>query len=403
MRRSLKELLDAIGLQKYPKAWDALYPVYMDMFEKEGPFFLDESYIKETEDDIHCLLSRLDYAIEAGKQVQKNSDLSAFAYLLYASMCDREMYDTYRAEIVLPETDDPALQFAFDAVSIFPLLPHLRKGCEKLRKRGLPEEIIYATMRNLEESILVFENRFERSGLNLTYFNWLLHYVDADILTIGRLQFEMKKSFAAFAKVYECNGEYTILMHDVMLHRSGYLLGAYGMEYSDGAYYASVTETDTYIEGYASLKTGFASHEKVRLSKSEWKLVLEKGDPVICVHIPGRTPLLQKACEESFHKAKEILATYYPDFCYKKFVCFSWLMDPQLLQYLKPTSNMALFQSCFSALPTKSQGKAVFTFLFQKPFHALEDLPEDTSLRRGVKQLYLNGGCIYELCGIFRS
>ena len=44
-------------------------------------------------------------------------------------------------------------------------------------------------------------------------------------------------------------------------------------------------------------------------------------------------------------------------------------------------------------------GSAVFSFVFVRKPENLQDLPEDTSLQRKLKKLYLDGDCIHTYSG----
>jgi len=179
--KSLVDLLNSIGITRYPDEWNTLYPEFMKEYKAEGAFFLDPSYIIKTENKIHCLCSCLQTALDASKEIRKKPDLVAYSYVLYAAMKNRELFNSYRGKVMMPQTDDPNLSFAFEMLGVFPLIPHCVTGYEKLRAKGLPENVIRASVRNLEEEILVFEKNNGRKGINNVLFNWQQHYIDADI------------------------------------------------------------------------------------------------------------------------------------------------------------------------------------------------------------------------------
>ena len=99
---------------------------------------------------------------------------------------------------------------------------------------------------------------------------------------------------------------------------------------------------------------------------------------------------------------QDILKTYYPDYKYKIFACeHSWLMEPLLADFLSENSNILAFQSKYTLYQNNASGTAVYDFLFFEPHTTpIEQLPEDTSLRRAVKKHYINGGRILEQGGL---
>ena len=166
---------------------------------------------------------------------------------------------------------------------------------------------------------------------------------------------------------------------------------------------ATITETDSSYEGYPLNERGFVVNNIVSLSKNEWDKVLSPGDPVISVHIPATGSLSPEKIDESLQAATHFFRTYYPDYEYKAFVCYSWLMDPQLVDLLGPDSNISKFNMRFQKVTGKSNGNNVFNFVFLKPDmnFSLEELPENTRLEKALKKHYLDGKAIYGMAGYF--
>ncbi|TCC52760.1 hypothetical protein E0H75_03135 [Kribbella capetownensis] len=72
---------------------------------------------------------------------------------------------------------------------------------------------------------------------------------------------------------------------------------------------------------------------------------------VLMMHIPPIGPLDAQASERSVATAAESFARWYPEEPLTAFVCTSWLLDPQLAEYLRPDSNIIRFQRRFNLLP----------------------------------------------------
>ena len=122
---------------------------------------------------------------------------------------------------------------------------------------------------------------------------------------------------------------------------------------------------------------------------------------MLAVHIPAKGALTRESCEESYAKAIEIFKKHYPERDFKAFRCHSWMMAPELADILKPGSNLLEFQRPYKKYPSHTKGEDVLNFVFKMKFTSYEDLPEDTSLQRALKKIYLSGGYLYEYCGIF--
>ena len=131
--------------------------------------------------------------------------------------------------------------------------------------------------------------------------------------------------------------------------------------------------------------------------------MLGKGDAVLSVHIPVEGDFSKAACLESYRRARAVFARFFPELDVKGFVCYSWMMSPELKDYMKPGSRVLDFASQYIRFPIHTEGEDVLNFVFYLKFKSYEDLPEDTSLQRGLKKLYLEGGRLYEYGGIFAA
>ena len=180
-------------------------------------------------------------------------------------------------------------------------------------------------------------------------------------------------------------------------------LGARYFEDEEGSWQADVVETDTYWEGYPFDEKGRVKKELVRLDKSEWELVLQKGDTVAQLHIPASGKLDMASVEDSLQQMREFLATYYPDYKYKAFACASWLLNPVLADLIGEDTNIVRFGRLFRPLTMKIHGTGVFYFVFKRPNNNfnLADLPENTRLEKALKDYYMSGHAVHETNGYF--
>lgn len=82
---------------------------------------------------------------------------------------------------------------------------------------------------------------------------------------------------------------------------------------------------------------------------------LELGDgPAgysLMIHVPPIGPLDGTESEKSIAAARRFFADSYPEEPVSVFSCTSWLLDPQLGEYLGPDSNILRFQRRFTLLP----------------------------------------------------
>jgi len=185
------------------------------------------------------------------------------------------------------------------------------------------------------------------------------------------------------------------------VHRDGRILGTYGFEEEEGAFETSFEETDTHFIGNP-VRNCLIQKEKECFSKEEWEVKLREGDDVISIHIPKGTDLSPEFVAASTASALKFVEKYYDEFHPKGFMCSSWLLEPSIEAILGKPGKISGFGNQFVRYPNKSVGKEMFSFVFgpgaaQRPW---EELAEDTSLQRALKELYLSGKRIYAWSGI---
>ena len=158
-------------------------------------------------------------------------------------------------------------------------------------------------------------------------------------------------------------------------------------------------ETDSSVRGYEIIDGKITKN--LAYLNDEWLCVLKRGDQILKVHIPANGAFTKDVIHESYANAKQIFSKYYKDFAFKAFACHSWMMSMELKEILKPTSNLIGFQNDYVRYPIHAKGEDVFNFVFKLKFTTYEDMPEDTSLQRAIKQRYLSGEYVYEYGGAF--
>ncbi|MEJ1202744.1 MULTISPECIES: acyltransferase domain-containing protein [unclassified Streptomyces] len=115
---------------------------------------------------------------------------------------------------------------------------------------------------------------------------------------------------------------------------------------------------------------------------------------VLHMHIPPDAPLSPSDCDESLGRARIFFDRHFSDEPVANFVCHSWLLDPQLTEYLTERSNIVRFLYRFELKPLAPGGHDradgdMLEYLFGRPSQdgpvsedLLRQLPQDTSLRR---------------------
>ena len=122
----------------------------------------------------------------------------------------------------------------------------------------------------------------------------------------------------------------------------------------------------------------------------------------LALHVQEAGPLSPEACDESIARARAFFPRHFPDEDCRIATCGSWLLDPQLAQYLPEDSNALHFQRRFTLTPDlRDAGIEIFRFVFRRIDAALDELPQNTTLERAVVAHVRAGGTWYDRVGWF--
>jgi hypothetical protein len=107
------------------------------------------------------------------------------------------------------------------------------------------------------------------------------------------------------------------------------------------------------------------------------------GEPALGIHIPESGSLTPEACDDSLAQARPFFARHFPETPTRLAICTSWLLDPQLAEYLAPDSNIVRFGRRFTLVGEGYDGDAdVLRFVFHRIGPKIDDLPQRTTLER---------------------
>jgi len=114
-----------------------------------------------------------------------------------------------------------------------------------------------------------------------------------------------------------------------------------------------------------------------------------RGEGAISLHIPESGPLTPEVIDASLDEGRAFFPRHFPEEKYTTFTCGSWLLDPQLLEYLPEDSNIARFQRRFELEEYEAPegidcDVEVLRFVFRTLSTPLEELPRETVLQRAI-------------------
>jgi len=121
------------------------------------------------------------------------------------------------------------------------------------------------------------------------------------------------------------------------------------------------------------------------LGRLQFNLSRFQGSPALGIHIPETGPLSPEACDASLSWAREFFPAHFPETPWRVGVCYSWLLDDQLAEYLDEGSNIVRFQRRFQIVGDGSDGDAdILRFVFKRIAPDIDELPQRTTLERAI-------------------
>ncbi len=128
-----------------------------------------------------------------------------------------------------------------------------------------------------------------------------------------------------------------------------------------------------------------------RLGELEYELTEWKREKVVSIHIPSDAKLAKECVDASLAAAEAFVKKYFPEYISARYHCDSWLLSPELKKILPTESNIINFQNRFRITEVDRNQEDVLEWVFKNVRCSVEELPENTSLQRKVKEMLLRG------------
>jgi len=390
----LNETISALRLEKQK---DVLFKYWNNSCEsyQDDIFFLDETFIYSVNtylgfpDDVLSLYNKTIRFINSNKYLK----LLAWHIhqLLYGYNDEQNAYE------VLSDKNWPDLAQTMgelsDMFGVVILSSGIYEMLKTYREKGIPEEVAKDTLDDLLRWMDSFRRSEGRWGFRQQ--SWLYRHFTCRLFRFGRLQYEPIK-FMDKIVVFRNNTSNDIRIFskgDVKYRQDGQIDGTCGIFDNQNSWISEYKETEDKITGNPITPDNAAcSNKTVEIDKNQWHKVLDENDDVLNVHIPEGSKLDHELCVKSYKDALQFFKKYYPELNPKAFVCNSWLLDIQLKKILGPESNIIKFLEDFHAYPIYSPREAqAYERVFGKYSDNIEDLPENTSLQKKIKEYIMNG------------
>lgn len=129
-----------------------------------------------------------------------------------------------------------------------------------------------------------------------------------------------------------------------------------------------------------------------------------KDFKMISIHIPKSNEHLdENKVNESIKRAKSFFREKF-GIVEPVFVCHSWILFPEINNFIPKDSNIIKFQKRFTIIKTELDSNySELWRIFDREFNGLRSLKEDSSLRRGYKELVRKNMPIGQGIGYFKG
>ncbi len=140
-----------------------------------------------------------------------------------------------------------------------------------------------------------------------------------------------------------------------------------------------------------------------RLGSLEYEMFVRDGEKMLSIHIPSDADMSRRGLRESWLRAQDFFGRFYPDYSGVIIFCNTWLLAPKLREFLPESSKIIGFQDGFTIKSVDKESRECMKWIFGREDLPLEELPENSSLQRKVKDLLLKGESVGEAYGILKD
>ena len=394
MSTQLRAIADRLRLGEYPALLEEIFES-----QKRSDAPACDLNLIDTLQQEHGLFGKYyDLVKKAAEGINADADMNLWVRAA-AEYCLRSDSYTMAKKLPVPVRDG-SLELDFMMMCV--MLPRIPLGFKRLTDHGFTKEELWDMEYAFISGMSIVEEQSGRPGIDGVYYGWLFLYLQGNIFRVDTMQFELRNlpGNVLWLKNKE-TGHITPVMVKGTFHRSGVMpLGSLCYEDPEGAFKAEGGEDaeNFYGHGYVDWTV---SRQMQTYPKALWECVGRPGEACLGIHIPKGTDISGDITMRNCRAALKIRNERFPELPPVKAVFgTSWLLNPRLKPLQKSHSRITQFAECFVRYPDKDvDAGSVFSFVFVRKPEDLNDLPEDTSLRRALKKIYLDGDGIHRYHG----
>ena len=390
-KTKLRQIADRLGLGAYPEAMEAIFEAQKGSTEPA----CDLAEIDRLQEKYDLFGEFYSLVKESAKKI--NADLELNAYVRAAIEYNKQSDRMIAIKLPAPQMTG---RIETDFMMLHITIPMVEASFQELNKRGFTWEDQADAREVYKRSMRIVQTRTDYPGINGGYFSWLALYCRAEIFMTGGFWFEIKQLYARALWIRNCQTGQMIPLMQGRFYRDGTMMvGAKGFEDQTDSFVAEYSEDAENFYGHACVDN-VVSRESAAYPKTLWESAGRPGEYCLSIHVPPKTDISREATLRACREGMRLMGIHFPEYEMTKVVfCASWLLNPKLKEIQGEQSRIAQFGDCFVKYPIQDPGESVLSFVFGKIPENLEDLQEDTSLRRKLKKLYLDGDRIHSYSG----
>lgn len=394
MKTELRMIADRLQLGEYPELLEEIFESQRGSAAPACDLDLIDALQQE-----HGLFGKYyDLVKKAAEGINADPDMNLWVRAA-AEYCLRS--DGYVMAKKLPVIKrDGSLERDF--LMLMVMLPRIPVGFKRLTDHGFTKEELWDMEYAFISGMSIVEEQSGRPGIDGVYYGWLFLYLQGNIFRVDTMQFELRNlpGNVLWLKNRE-TGHIMPVLTKGTFHKSGLMpLGSLNYEDPEDSFKVSFEEDEDNYYGHGYVDWVVA-REKQTYPKALWECVGRPGEACLGIHIPRDTDISSDITMRNCRAALKIRNERFPELPPVKAIFgTSWLLNPRLKPLQKPNSRITQFAECFVRYPEKdADAGSVFSFVFVRKPEDLNDLPEDTSLRRALKKIYLDGDGIHRFHG----
>jgi len=320
--------------------------------------------------------------IAAARKIAASRSLQYLAWHYYRMVYDYEADPLKYVPLQKMMGEDWPIFYLLIALAMAPKIKTYHQGL------GIPEEVTKGCCLKVRDECEDYRRGHDgQLGIFSGELGWLANYVNGEpFYRLGRFEY-WRKPFPRHCKVYRSRKDGMIIAlagPAWKINSSGWIEGIDAETEDTSLWQTTLKQIGTSIHGFPINPQGFVERNPVILSERDWECVLEKGVPVLEMHIPAGERVTLEICAESFREAKQFFQHYFPTPAVRAIISSSWMFSPILKQLLPADSNLVRFMRELFLCPTNSHSRSGPWFIFlQEPFN-LATAPRKTSLQRAI-------------------